>query len=215
MLAAGPTPPQATSVAPSTSVTAAPAAPAPIIATRSSNPVTRYLRETYPIYFDLIARAWATYGTAYQHCLIERYGMRICREAGIGLTARVITPGHTPTGEEIRPKDVAVAAAVPESTFATIRTEFGKVRDARLLLQRWRDHVARNGPVAGVSTENVTKFQMLLPLLEVMIEDEIIDAAYLTDPSLGGDRADAAGLAIGEFMGRVEGALQVLRAVIA
>jgi hypothetical protein len=63
-----------------------------------------------------------SYGTAYQHCLIERHIMSVCAALGIQL-GRHITPALV-EGVAIRPEDVARWFGIVPATFSTMRTEF-------------------------------------------------------------------------------------------
>ncbi|KAJ7430222.1 hypothetical protein B0H11DRAFT_1943453 [Mycena galericulata] len=176
--------------------------------TSAPNVVTTYLRDTFPAHFQQIAHAQATYATAYQHCLVERYGMSVCHEAGITF-GRTIVAGHTPSGQEILPNDVAIAAGLPPATFATFRTEFVKVRQARALLKRYMQRVRDHGPVPGVTDENAVKFSALLPVLDAMLGDQILDQRFLSD-STGSAEAEAVNIGIGPFMVRINNARTVL-----
>ncbi|KAJ7470042.1 hypothetical protein B0H11DRAFT_2237848 [Mycena galericulata] len=180
--------------------------------TSAPNVVTTYLRDTFPAHFQQIAHAQATYATAYQHCLVERYGMSVCHEAGITF-GRTIVAGHTPSGQEILPNDVAIAAGLPPATFATFRTEFVKVRQARALLKRYMQRVRDHGPVPGVTDENAVKFSALLPVLDAMLGDQILDQRFLSD-STGSAEAEAVNIGIGPFMVRINNARTVLVRVL-
>ncbi|KAJ7722236.1 hypothetical protein DFH07DRAFT_972031 [Mycena maculata] len=188
-----------------------PTAVGPAVGPTARNSTTEYLRGTFPAYFERITHAQATYGTAYQHCLIERYIGSICREVGI-VFGRTITPGRTTAGLDIYPNDVSTAAGIAPTTFSSYRTDFTKARKVRTLLQRYRD-LREQGPVPGVDDQNEVRFGVLLPMLDAMLGPEILAESFLSDTS-GGPEAQAVSQGITPFQRSITNAIRVLEHIL-
>ncbi|KAJ7479008.1 hypothetical protein FB451DRAFT_1172131 [Mycena latifolia] len=179
----------------------APAVPAPIVAAPGAvpqNPVTLYLRQHFPEQYASVAYAQATYGSAYQHCLIERYVMEVARAVGITFANRSIIPAAV-NGLTIRLDDVAIAANIPAATFSTFRTELGKARKARKLVQRYQRRLALS-PVPLFSDITIhPKLIDLLATLDAMLGEHLLDPGLLADGE-GTVQAHAVSMTIGNLM---------------
>ncbi|KAJ6452987.1 hypothetical protein C8R45DRAFT_1112770 [Mycena sanguinolenta] len=129
------------------------------------NQVAAYLQARFaPEYSQLAAWRSSSYGSAYNHCLIERQIMHIYQLLGIGLLGRHHAPAVV-GNMSIRMEDVVVAAGINPQTFSTYRTELRLIKDAHIVLRRL--HRTGELPLAQ---------KPLLDCLEVMLSERTLSA---------------------------------------
>ncbi|KAJ7713411.1 hypothetical protein B0H16DRAFT_1478655 [Mycena metata] len=160
-------------------------------------------------HYATIALAKSTFGTAYQHCIIERYAMKVANEVGIQFIGRTIRDAQVGNGLVIQLNDIPLAAGIPAATFQSFRTEFNKVRDVRARIRRFEDRRLDLQIDLNLAT-NVQRFETLRRLLDVMLAHEIVDDIFRADTT-GDVRAQAANMSIGQLMGDVSTCRNLLK----
>ncbi|THH06181.1 hypothetical protein EW146_g9692 [Bondarzewia mesenterica] len=142
-------------------------------------------------------RDWRSrgYGTGYMNCLIERHLMRVCTAVGIQFGSGIIQRGQL-RGLRVEPTHVAAWAGIPLSTFAGLRTQWTRARDALMRL-----HSAVEADIT-LSTEQM----LTLRILEAMLSDTILPPAR---PNYPGTAAEMEAVRI--RTGRVDDLVAAIR----
>jgi hypothetical protein len=125
-----------------------------------------YISERFATQLEEL-RIWRArdYGTAYNHCLIERQILGIAQALGIGLMGCTHTPAIV-RDMSIRLEDVTNAAGINFQTFGTFRTEFRLIKEAHVILRQ------RNR-----SNTLPADYSGLLTFLDVMLGERVLDTA--------------------------------------
>lgn len=177
-----------------------------IHAAERAEAIRTYIAERFATQLQEL-RIWRTrdYGTAYNHCLIERQILGIAQALGIGLMGRTHTPAVV-RDMSIWLEDVTNVAGINFQTFGTFRTEFCLIKEAHVLLHQ------RNR-----SNTLPADYSGLLTFFDVMLGECILDTVCTTvEPGLEARReveAAVVTIQITTLMGEVRTFLNSFRRV--